>query len=326
VEEDGRPSAPGDESGPTDWAGRSGDEPIGWDQRVEPVPRIPRGEPAAAADPAPPTFTLSALADPATRSPRPDTCPFLRTIDAFGAPAPPVEAVDPANRCVAVGAPTPQSARQQQLVCLSSGHSNCPRYLRGSAVATEALVPAKERGPSTPVVAAALTLVAAAAMSVGFLLVRGGFDLPAGAAGGSQLAAATLPIPSGAGPSQPPIATPDRTGASTPVPTHTPESTPSPTAPAPSPTPIATPAPPTTAPPTLAPPTPGSTSNRYALLVPCPNTADCWIYTVRAGDNFQSIVNYFGVPYDTVIRMNPGLGDPANIHAGDRIRMPPPTR
>jgi hypothetical protein len=37
-------------------------------------------------------------------------------------------------------------------------------------------------------------------------------------------------------------------------------------------------------------------------------------------------VNWFGVPYDTVLRMNPQLGDPKDIHAGDRIRMPPPTR
>jgi hypothetical protein len=321
VEEDGRPSAPGDDSGPTDWGGRSGDEPIGWDQRVEPAPRIPRREPAAETDSTPPAFSLSALADPATRSARPDTCPFLRTIDAFGAPAPPVESVDPANRCVAVGEPMPQSPRQQQLVCLGSAHSNCPRYLRGAAVSAEALAPPKGRGPSTPVVAAALTLVAAAAMSVGFLLVRGGFDLPAGAAGGSQLAAATLPIPSDAGQSQPPIATPDASSVPTPAPTATPAPTPAPPAATPTPTPVATPAPPTP-----APPTPSSTSNRYALLVPCPNTADCWIYTVRAGDNFQSIISYFGVPYDTVIRMNPGLGDPTNIHAGDRIRMPPPTR
>ena len=57
---------------------------------------------------------------------------------------PPVEAPDPANRCVAVGAPTPQSARQQELVCLTSGHGNCPRYLRGALVAADARRPSAD--------------------------------------------------------------------------------------------------------------------------------------------------------------------------------------
>jgi len=66
--------------------------------------------------------------------------------------------------------------------------------------------------------------------------------------------------------------------------------------------------------------------SRYAVLVACPGTKNCWIYTVRSGDNFRSIVNWFGVPYDTVLRMNPQIGNPTNIRAGDKIRMPPPTR
>jgi hypothetical protein len=98
-----------------------------------------------------------------------------------------------------------------------------------------------------------------------------------------------------------------------PSPSPSPTSTPAPT---PRPTPARTPA-----------PTPATgTAARYALLVECPATPNCWIYTVRSGDNFRSIVNWFGVPYDTVLRMNPQIGNPTNIHAGDRIRMPPPTR
>ena len=62
------------------------------------------------------------------------------------------------------------------------------------------------------------------------------------------------------------------------------------------------------------------------LLVPCPNVKDCWIYTVRAGDNLRSIVNYFGVGYGEVLAMNPSITNPTSIHAGDAIRMPPPTR
>ena len=82
----------------------------------------------------------------------------------------------------------------------------------------------------------------------------------------------------------------------------------------------------TPAPPTPPPATPLATSDRYLLLVACPATPDCWIYTVRSGDNLRSIANYFGVPYATVVQMNPQLADPTNIHTGDRIRMPPPTR
>ena len=116
---------------------------------------------------------------PTDRSLNPETCPFLRTVDRAALLRPPVEAPDPANRCTAVGAPTPQSARQQELVCLTSGHSNCPRYLRGELVAAEPVVRAAvQRGPSTPVIASALLLVAAAATSVGFLLVRGGLSIP----------------------------------------------------------------------------------------------------------------------------------------------------
>jgi len=68
------------------------------------------------------------------------------------------------------------------------------------------------------------------------------------------------------------------------------------------------------------------TASRYTLLEPCPDAPSCWIYTLRSGDKLVSIVNWFGVPYDTVIAMNPGLGDPTTIQPGDRIRMPPPTR
>jgi LysM repeat protein len=303
VEEDGRASAGGEGAAPAL-------EPVAWNQVVEPTPPV-TGESLAA--------TIAALADPATRSPIPDTCPFLRTVDPAGAARPPIEAPFHTNRCVALGEPAPQSSRQQQLVCLTAAHSNCPRYLRGSQAAADALAAgAGNRGPSTSVVVSALLLVAATAMSVGFLLVRGGFDVPAAAAPGrSQVAVVSAPpsldpthLPSTA---PPPLASPEPTAVppsnpASPSAAATPPATPVPT---PSPTPAATPAP---------------TSDRYLLLVPCPNVERCWIYTVRSGDNLRSIANYFGVPYDTVLRMNPGISDPATIRAGDEIRMPPPTR
>jgi LysM repeat protein len=61
-------------------------------------------------------------------------------------------------------------------------------------------------------------------------------------------------------------------------------------------------------------------------LKPCPGTKNCWIYTVRSGDNLRSIANYFGHPYQTVLDWNPGIKDPTSIRAGDKVRMPPPTR
>ena len=311
MEEGGRSSTYADEAEPSADA-------VAWDQKVEPSPTT-SGESLAA--------TIAALADPATRSPKPDTCPFLRTIDASGSASPPIEAVDGANRCVAVGEPAPQSTRQQQLVCLTTGHNNCPRYLRGALVAADTLAAAPPRKtPSTPVIASALLLVAAASMSVGFLLVRGGFDLPATSPGASQVAVAPIaspqptasPAASAPAPSHPPATEPTAPAASQPP-------TPAPTAPPATATPpAATPASPTT-PPTTPPPSAPS-SDRYALLEACPVAPDCWVYTVRPGDNLVSIVNYFGVPYDTVLDMNPQVGDPTKIRAGDEIRMPPPTR
>jgi hypothetical protein len=301
VEEDDRAGAGGEGSAPPL-------EPADWGQVVEPTPPIP-GESLAA--------RIGALADPATRSPIPATCPFLRTINAAGDGQPPIEAPFHTNRCVAVGQPTPQSARQQEHVCLTAAHVSCPLYLRGSQVAAGALARVEQRGASTPVVVSALLLVAATAMSVGFLLVRGGFDLPAAAApGGSQVAIAASPSPA-----QSAVATPVATERALPSTVASTPPTPSPSPPTPVPTASPTPVP--TPPPT---PTPAPTSDRYLVLTPCPNVDGCWIYTVRSGDNFQSIVNWFGVPYDTVLGMNPQITNPASIRAGDEIRMPPPTR
>jgi LysM repeat protein len=254
---------------------------------------------------------LMGLADPAGRSPNSDTCPFFRSIDETGAIRTPFEVPHDANRCMAVADPTPQSVRQQELVCLTAGHVNCPRYLRGALVSSQTA----RRGPrrsmaSPPVIAAVLVLVLAAAASVGFLFARGGLAL-------------ALPSPT---PSQVAVASSSPTPEPTIVaPTTSPSPSPVPPSPSLSPTPSPSPAR-TAAPTAIATPTPAPTSDRYAVLVACPDAPDCWIYIVRAGDNFQSIVNWFGVPYDTVARMNPQLGDLATLHVGDKIRMPPPTR
>jgi hypothetical protein len=257
------------------------------------------------------------LIDAAHRSSDPSTCPFLRAVDADDRLRLPVEAVDPRNRCVATGGADPQDAAQQRMACLTASHVSCPRYLSGvggptaappvdeEAVATEpeqraaaAALPAPGRGARTltpAVIVATVFLVASASAAIAFVALRGGIDLPIASPRASEVALAS---PTAA-------ATPEPTG----LPTPTAAASPSPSLAA-----------------TGPPPTPGSTSSRYALLEPCPSIPDCYVYEIRAGDNLRSIANYFGVPFDTVLEMNPQIGDPATIQPGDEINLPPPTR
>jgi hypothetical protein len=273
---------------------------------------------ASTVESAPPLIAYPS--EPTGRSERPDTCPFLRA-DEEGVLTLPIEAPDAANRCVAVGPPTPQSVAQQQIVCLTASHANCPRYLRGALVPGESVLRTRvKRGPSTPVIASAITLILAAAASVGFLLVRGGLTMPV-ASSAPNVAVAVSPPPASAGQALVPSASPAARATASPAPTPAP--TPSATA-APTPTLAPTPAP--TPRPTPAPTKAAPTSNRYAVLDPCPGKKGCWIYTVRRGDNLRSIANWFGIAYETVLDWNPQIHDPTTIRAGDQIRMPPPTR
>ena len=75
------------------------------------------------------------------RSPDPEICPFLPRRRRRPTGRRPIEAPDPANRCAALRDAVPQSLRQQELVCLASGHINCPRYLRGAVVVAEVPAP-----------------------------------------------------------------------------------------------------------------------------------------------------------------------------------------
>jgi LysM repeat protein len=248
------------------------------------------------------------------RSPNASVCPFLRSIDEEDALGLPVESPHPANRCAALGEAVPQSLRQQELVCLTSGHVNCPRYLRGSTDAEQL----PERAPVTPVVtppiAAALALfVGAFLMSVAFVVSNGGLVLtaaaPTASSGIADVIATATPTPE-------PTATP------TPEPTATPAPTPSPT-PEPTVTPIPTPEPTATPAPT-AKPTAKPTSNRYALLKPCPDKPNCYLYVIRSGDNLYSIAHYFGVPLSTVKALNPWTS--GGLTVGRTLQLPPPTR
>ncbi len=269
------------------------------------------------------------------RSPNAWVCPFLRSSDEDDALGLPVEAPDPANRCAALHDPVPQSLRQQELVCLTSGHVNCPRYLRGSIGATERLervprVQRVERTPGnqtlkpgsrtvTPATAGALaTFALAFLVSVGFVIANGGL----------VLTAASGPSPSGGvlGEVETVAPTAAPTVAPTPTPAPTPPVTPSPT-PTASPSASPTPTPSPTSSPTPKPtpkPTPRPTSGRFALLTPCPKTPGCYVYLIRSGDNLYSIANYFGVSLTRVQQMNPWVN--GGLVVGRGLRIPTPTR
>ena len=239
-------------------------------------------------------------------------CPFLRAAGPGDVLGDPIETPDAANRCVALHDAVPQSFRQQELVCLSSAHVNCPRYLRGSVGLPTTVEPVAAARRVTPATAGALALFGLAfVISVGFVVATGGLALtaavPTSTPGGAVLGEIETAPPDV-------LPTPEPTAAPTPAPTPTVSPSPSPS---PSPTPTATPEP-------TAKATPRPTSNRFALLKPCPGTPDCYIYIVRSGDNLFSIAKYFGVPLKTVQAMNPWTK--SGLVAGRELRIPTPTR
>jgi hypothetical protein len=253
----------------------------------------------------------------AARPASPDAriCPFLRGLGDDGVEVAPVRWPDSSNRCTALGDLAPQSLRQQEYACLASSHLNCPLFVRGEARLAGS-AGASEGGNMrlTPAILAALLVLAASfALSVGFVVANGGMDLPM-AAGSSAEAGAQSPAPSPAASASadvasqaPSPATSPSAAASIEAETAAPSVAPAPT---PSPSVAATPRP---------------SSDRYALLEPCGDAPDCWIYTIRSGDNLVSIARYFGVPFDTVVELNPWT-ETTQLVAGQELRLPPPTR
>jgi hypothetical protein len=290
-----------------------GDDRTATDERPIPIVTLTS---ASTSGPWPAAFDGRA-ADPAI-------CPFLRAADGDRLAAP-VEVPDAINRCAALRDPVPQSLRQQELVCLTSGHVNCPRYLRGAVVVAEAASPRVRPGPSVSpaILGSVAVLIVAFLISVGFTMSRGGLELsaaPTPAPSSSAASVAGSDDPGGSSPSAVAVATPTHAATATPVATAAPSPTEAPATPSPSSAPSPTPSP--TPKPTA---TPKPTSDRYALLSACPDSNKCWIYVIRRGDNVSSIANYFGVKLAAVYEMNPWLRS-KGLRSGQEVRLPPPTR
>lgn len=267
--------------------------------------------------------------EPAQGSSVPLRCHFLRTVSPDGRLTEAQAAAVPAHRCAAFGDPLPLSLRQQELVCLQRVHVSCPRYVRGTLLASEAEAQpegaeAKPRFPLMTLVAIAVVVVSIVVLITGGLGLFGGKSGPAPSAspaiigGGSPSASASA------------AATPTPTVAPTPTPaaTPTPKATPKPTAtPAPTPTPAATPTP---LPSATWPP--GATASRMNLLTPCTDQPNCYLYTVRSAaqngsasnDTLQGIANFFGVKLSAIMELNPWAS--GGISPGQQVKIPPPTR
>jgi LysM repeat protein len=63
-----------------------------------------------------------------------------------------------------------------------------------------------------------------------------------------------------------------------------------------------------------------------ALLEPCPDKPDCYLYTIRTDDSLGRISRRFGIPVDTILALNPWIVDPSIIHPGEVLTLPPPGR
>ena len=296
--------------------------------------------PKAESVPEPSSQPQLPVLDDAARSPDPTVCPFFR-FELDGNLVTPLPTPDSGNRCAAIGEPRPQSERQQELVCLRMAHTDCPRYLKGAMAIGDPAAARRSAAVPRATLAALLILVLSAGISFGFVVQRGGIELPAAAPAPTSTAIALAPSPTDEPTLEPtvePTLEPTQ-AASVEASSAAPSPEPTPTVePSPSPTPEPTPSPtlePTTAPaatPTTAPteePTPKPTkkpsSDRYKLLDPCPDKPKCWIYVVRSGDNLYSIAHYFGIPLSVIYDWNPRYPG-ARLRVGDEIRMPPPRR
>ena len=279
------------------------------------------------------TSRYEAWSDKGQAGAAPLRCHFLRSVGADGRLADPQKTAVPTHRCAAYGDPLPLSLRQQELVCLQRVHVSCPRYVRGTLLANEnqaQSAPHEGNSGGVPILA-----IAGAGLAILAILGLVGGVMGIGPlAGGS---ASHRPI---AGVSA--SASPRRTTA--PSLSASPTASSSATAAA---SPTVTPTILPTAPPTVRPTAtprataswpPGATASRMNLVVPCTGQTKCYVYTVRGGgpppagngsgtaDNLAGIENFFGVKATGIYALNPGVTAKTILHAGQHLKIPPPTK
>jgi LysM domain len=264
--------------------------------------------------------------EPATANAGPMHCHFLRSVGPDGRLVDAQRVAVPTHRCAAFGDPLPLSLRQQELVCLQRVHVSCPRYVRGTLLADESPssqvnVGSRKRLPILSIVGVGLVVLALVVVASSML------GLPPFGGGTTGLTSAYVATQPPASPS----ATATVATTATIQPSASPSAPPSPTleptaslGPTLAPTPVATPWP------------PGATASRMNLLVPCTGQANCYVYTVRGSgpppggngssvpDSLASIATFFGVSLNEINAMNPWAS--SGINAGDKLKIPPPTR
>jgi len=256
--------------------------------------------------------------------------------------------------CLALAPVIALAPRQVELVCLGAAHVDCPRFVRAGGEEPVPLEPSELAGnvrdeevveaepavvdvpppssrvevpsarlgatvgslrirpqarrttrPRPALLIATGTLGAAAVLAIAFAALRGGLNPSfGGAPAGSALAAATSVPASGAASHAVPSATPAASGAVSPA----------------SGTPTAS----MTGSPSSSSPSPAASPDRLALLTPCPDQPDCYQYKIRRYDNLRGIAAFFGIPYQTVLDLNPQIKNPSLIHVGQIIILPPP--
>jgi LysM repeat protein len=289
--------------------------------------------PSIAESPAVPAFPVLAP---------PGACPYLQ-----------LDGVRQAS-CLALAPVIALAPRQVELVCLGATHIDCPRFVRAGGeeavpvepselpgdlrddevVDTEPAVvdvpppsarveiPSARLGPTVgslrirpqarrttsprpALLIATGTLGAAVVLAIAFAALRGGLNPSfGGAPAGSALAAAT-PVPASEAASHgAAYATPAASGAVSPA--------------------SGTPSASMTGSPSSSSPSPAASPDRLALLTPCPGLPDCYQYKIRRHDNLRGIASFFGIPYQTVLDLNPQIENPSLIHVGQVIVLPPP--